>query len=140
MNSKLLAHLGLSLPFDSQHKLVTSPFFSPTVLASIRLIIAFYSLFTLVFVLIWEAVVLHDASGSVLSSFLLHTIISAEALQLFFLLYGTDLDRSLCLLLGFRGAVGSVYQTQPQVVPAATLAKIFAIPACFPTFYHHNIS
>lgn len=61
----VLQHLGLSVPFDSQHNLVTSPFFKPTVLACIRLVIALYIFFTLLFVLVWEAVREHDASRSV---------------------------------------------------------------------------
>lgn len=59
----VLQHLGLSLPFDSQYKLVTSPFFSPTVLAFIRLTFAVYLLFTLLFVLVWDIVRDHDASS-----------------------------------------------------------------------------
>jgi len=58
----VLQHLGLSLPFDSQYKLVTSPFFSPTVLAFLRLFLAIYSFVTLLFILIWYSVVLHAGS------------------------------------------------------------------------------
>lgn len=54
---------GLSSPCDTQHKLVTSPVFSPTVLACLRLTLAFYTLFTILFTLIWDSVSLHDASS-----------------------------------------------------------------------------
>jgi len=48
--------------------LVTSPFFSPITLAFIRLFLAFYTLFTSIFILVWEAVRTHDA-GSYFSYF-----------------------------------------------------------------------
>ncbi|THU95013.1 hypothetical protein K435DRAFT_839632 [Dendrothele bispora CBS 962.96] len=56
--------LGGSTPvFDPHHKFVTSPFFSSTVLAYIRGLVALYTFSTLLFTLIWQAVVLHTASG-----------------------------------------------------------------------------
>jgi len=55
--------LHLDGPFDTDHKLVTSPFFSPRVLAAIRLAAACYTLFTLVFSIIWGIVVQKDAAG-----------------------------------------------------------------------------
>jgi len=62
MASKLYPRLGVSSPFDPLDKLVTSPWFSPTVLAWIRLVLASYSLFVSLFILIWEAVVTKDAA------------------------------------------------------------------------------
>lgn len=41
--------------FDNQLKLVTSDFFSPLLLACIRLLAAVYTLAVLVFILVWEA-------------------------------------------------------------------------------------
>ncbi|KAJ7257199.1 hypothetical protein B0H12DRAFT_1111419 [Mycena haematopus] len=55
--------LLLDGPFDPNHKLVTSPFFSPRVLAAIRLAVACYTLVTLVFTIIWGIVVQKDAAG-----------------------------------------------------------------------------
>jgi len=46
--------LGISTPFDSQHTFVTSPFFSTLTLAIIRLSLASYTLFTIIFVLAHE--------------------------------------------------------------------------------------
>ncbi|KAF7317444.1 hypothetical protein HMN09_00481100 [Mycena chlorophos] len=50
-------------PFDAPNALVTSPFFSSTVLASIRLAIACYTFAVLVFSIAWGVVVTHDAAG-----------------------------------------------------------------------------
>jgi len=50
-------------PFDPAHRLVTSPFFSPFALAAIRVSIALYTLFTLLFTLIWDDVRLKVAAG-----------------------------------------------------------------------------
>jgi len=58
---QLYRYLGVSSPFDSQHRLVTSPFVSPFVLASIRLLLAFYTLFTALFILVWDGVKDHTA-------------------------------------------------------------------------------
>lgn len=49
--------LGSPQPFDAQRNYVTSPWFSPTILAVIRGIIAFYTLFALLFILIWQAII-----------------------------------------------------------------------------------
>ena len=57
------ARLGVSEPFDPDHKLVTSPVFSPLVLAIVRLGLGFYGLFVLLFHLIWEAVKTHEADS-----------------------------------------------------------------------------
>jgi len=59
----VLHSLGLALPFDSQCKFVTSPFFSPTVLACIRLTFGVYLLTTLIVVLVKTMVTTHDASN-----------------------------------------------------------------------------
>ncbi|KAJ7896663.1 hypothetical protein B0H14DRAFT_2495198 [Mycena olivaceomarginata] len=50
-------------PFDPEHKLVTSPAFSPRVLAAIRLAVACYTFVTLVFSIVWGIVVQKDAAG-----------------------------------------------------------------------------
>ncbi|KAJ7142453.1 hypothetical protein C8R44DRAFT_760686 [Mycena epipterygia] len=50
-------------PFDTRHTLVTSPFFSPRVLAAIRLAVAFYTFVTLVFSIVWGIVVQKNAAG-----------------------------------------------------------------------------
>ncbi|KAK7041603.1 hypothetical protein VNI00_009193 [Paramarasmius palmivorus] len=47
--------------YDPHNKLVTSPFLSPTILASIRLLIASYTLVTIIFVLVWDGVTDHTA-------------------------------------------------------------------------------
>lgn len=60
--------LGVSTPFDPNHKLVTSPWLPPVVLAAIRMTIAIYTLTTLLTVVIYESTVLHD-SQSFLSYF-----------------------------------------------------------------------
>ena len=54
-----LAKLGVTIPFDPQHAFVTSPVLSPLPLAIVRLVMAFYALFTIVFVLAWELNVTH---------------------------------------------------------------------------------
>ena len=48
--------LGVCSPFDSTASFATSPFLSPHALAFIRILLAFYTLFTLVFCLVWDAV------------------------------------------------------------------------------------
>lgn len=53
----LAAKFGVSTPFDPQHAFVTSPVFTPPVLAFVRLVMAFYTLFTLIFILVREYVV-----------------------------------------------------------------------------------
>jgi hypothetical protein len=64
----LYPRLGVNSPFDPSCTLVTSPFFSPLVLACIRLSFAFYTLFALIFVLVWE-VVKKDGADAYLSYF-----------------------------------------------------------------------
>jgi hypothetical protein len=49
--------------FDPDLKLVSSYLFPPFVLASIRLLFALFILATLLFILIWESVIAHDASS-----------------------------------------------------------------------------
>ena len=46
--------------FDSQHRLVTSPAFSPWTLSFIRLSLALYTFCTTVFLLVWECIETHD--------------------------------------------------------------------------------
>ncbi|KAF7358930.1 hypothetical protein MSAN_01233400 [Mycena sanguinolenta] len=55
--------LHLDGAFDPSHKLVTSPFFSPRVLATIRLAMACYTFTVLVFSIVWGIVVQKDAAG-----------------------------------------------------------------------------
>ncbi|KAJ6491920.1 hypothetical protein C8R45DRAFT_989922 [Mycena sanguinolenta] len=55
--------LHLDGPFDPDHKLVTSPFFSPRVLAATRLAVACYTFTVLVFSVVWGIVVQKDAAG-----------------------------------------------------------------------------
>ncbi|KAJ7720658.1 hypothetical protein DFH07DRAFT_1067710 [Mycena maculata] len=50
-------------PFDAHNTLVTSAFFSPSVLAAIRLAVAAYTFVTLVFSIVWGIVVTKDAAG-----------------------------------------------------------------------------
>jgi hypothetical protein len=57
-------------PFDARHTLVTSPFFSPSVLAAIRLAIASYTFATLIFSIVWGAVVQKNVAGCVCKSHL----------------------------------------------------------------------
>ncbi|KAG6888357.1 hypothetical protein C0995_009050 [Termitomyces sp. Mi166 len=59
----LYFHLGARTPFDPNATHVTSPLVSPLVLAQARLVLASYTLFTLVFTLVWSAVRDHDAPG-----------------------------------------------------------------------------
>jgi len=53
---KFYQWLGVDTQFDPNHNLVTSPILSPLLLASARISFALYTLFTLLFVLIWESV------------------------------------------------------------------------------------
>lgn len=55
--------IGAPRPFDQEFKFVTSPFLSPLVLGAIRLLLAFYTLTTLLTILIREAVITHDADS-----------------------------------------------------------------------------
>ncbi|KAH9857708.1 hypothetical protein C2E23DRAFT_720282 [Lenzites betulinus] len=57
------ARLGVSAPFDPKHDLVTSPVFSPLVLAILRLGLGFYAFFVLLFHLIWDSVRTHNANS-----------------------------------------------------------------------------
>ena len=67
--------LGAASPFDPAHKLVTSPVISsPFVLAILRLIVAFYTTFAIIFSLAWEATKLGTAHGYVSSIVLLQSI------------------------------------------------------------------
>ncbi|KII83926.1 hypothetical protein PLICRDRAFT_46698 [Plicaturopsis crispa FD-325 SS-3] len=51
MRSLSYATFGVSVPFDPEHRLVTSPVFSPLVLALTRLLLALYALCTSIYVL-----------------------------------------------------------------------------------------
>ncbi|KAI0668548.1 hypothetical protein C8Q78DRAFT_980101 [Trametes maxima] len=64
----LYSRLGVGEPFDQTHDFVTSPFFSPLVLAILRLTLGFYAFFVALFHLIWDAVRGHGA-GSFFSYF-----------------------------------------------------------------------
>ena len=55
--------LGVSSPFDSGYDAVTSPVFSPLVLALLRLTLGTYALFVTLYQLIREAVSEHSADG-----------------------------------------------------------------------------
>jgi hypothetical protein len=57
--------LGVASNFDSRHALVTSPVLSPLVLAAIRLLLAFYTLFTNIFIFVWNGVRLGVGAGCV---------------------------------------------------------------------------
>lgn len=59
-----LKSLSAASPFDPAHKLVTSPVISsPFVLAILRLVVALYTTFALIFSLAWEATKLGTADG-----------------------------------------------------------------------------
>jgi len=68
MTSNLYRRLGVTTPFDPARKHVTSPFVSAPVLAGVRLLLAFYTLVTLLFTLIWDGV-RYDIAGSFFSYF-----------------------------------------------------------------------
>ncbi|KAF9524573.1 hypothetical protein CPB83DRAFT_861156 [Crepidotus variabilis] len=53
----------MSTGFDPDLKLVSSHILRPILLAIIRLLIAFFILATLIYLLVWEAVVLHEANS-----------------------------------------------------------------------------
>ncbi|CAL1694596.1 unnamed protein product [Somion occarium] len=55
--------LGVSHPFDPDYSFVTSPVFSPFVLAILRLTIASYALFVVLFAIIWDSVRLKNADS-----------------------------------------------------------------------------
>ena len=57
------ARFGVGAPFDPNHDLVTSPVFSPLVLAIIRLALGSYAIFVVLFHLIWDGVRAHNADS-----------------------------------------------------------------------------
>lgn len=57
--------LGVHTPFDVDHKLVTSPVFSPLVLAFLRILIATYTVVVLVTDLAYTSVHYHSQDGCV---------------------------------------------------------------------------
>lgn len=59
-NYRIWRLIGVTEPFDPQCKLVTSPFFSPAVLAACRLVVALFSLLTLCITLGWDS---EDGTG-----------------------------------------------------------------------------
>ena len=65
MSKGLFHTLGVAAPFDPEHSLVTSPVFSPLVLAIIRLAFALYILVAVLVILIWDATKLHTADAYV---------------------------------------------------------------------------
>lgn len=52
----MYSKFGVDVPFDPELSLVTSPVYSPFVLASIRLLIGFYYLVLFIFWFSWESV------------------------------------------------------------------------------------
>jgi len=66
----MLSSLGVTSPFDSNHRLVSSPWFSPRVLAFQRLLLVAYSGTTLITSLVYESVVLRQ--GNIWFSFFTH--------------------------------------------------------------------
>ncbi|KAG9311223.1 hypothetical protein JVU11DRAFT_8299 [Chiua virens] len=57
------ASFGVSAPFDPSFHYVTSPVFSPLILASLRLTFAVYTLVTTITSLAYSSLVLHDSSS-----------------------------------------------------------------------------
>ncbi|KIK53831.1 hypothetical protein GYMLUDRAFT_232565 [Collybiopsis luxurians FD-317 M1] len=55
--------LGSPQPFDTKRSYVTSPWFSPAILAAIRGTIAVYTFITLLVILIYDSVVTHDGNS-----------------------------------------------------------------------------
>lgn len=68
-SSRWYQKLGVLTPFDPFDTLVTSPVFSPFVLAILRLLFAFYTLFTLVFIFAWDGIRMHTAGTYVTAVF-----------------------------------------------------------------------
>lgn len=68
-SSRWYQKLGVLSPFDPFDTLVTSPVFSPFALAIIRLVFAFYTLFTLVFIFAWDGIRTHTAGTYVVVSY-----------------------------------------------------------------------
>jgi hypothetical protein len=54
-SQQIYRKLGIASPFDANHDFVTSAVFSASVLAGLRLFMAFYTLFVSIFVLVWDA-------------------------------------------------------------------------------------
>jgi hypothetical protein len=64
-NKSVYAKMGVGDPFDPACQYVTSPIFSPGVLGGIRSTFAFYTLLVLVYLLVHEAVIEHNADSCV---------------------------------------------------------------------------
>jgi len=133
---------GVSTPFDSEHTLVTSPVVSPLVLAIIRICLAFYTLFTILFVLVWEKVV--DGLETYFSYFTHLSLIGltayffASAVQTFVYAFGNrrgyPLQRWPKALQGLHVVLQSTVTTYPILVTAVYWA-LLADPATFATRY-----
>jgi len=135
----LYQRLGVDAPFDPQHKLVTSPAFSPVVLALIRLSLAFYTLFTALFILIWEAVVTHQARSYVSwpSDTIVTLFLTFE--QVLFILYRPVLYRSLCLLLGIGRSDSHLCKKKRERLSSSIMAALSTISAHAFDLHHSNI-
>jgi len=58
--SGIYPYFGVHRPFDTEQRLVTSPFFRPSVLGVLRLGLASYTFFVLLFKLVWDSIKLGD--------------------------------------------------------------------------------
>ncbi|KAI0073957.1 hypothetical protein K474DRAFT_1602419 [Panus rudis PR-1116 ss-1] len=97
--------LGLNTPFDQDNRFVSSPVFPPPVLAALRLIVAFYALFVVLFAIIWESVRLHDVD----SFFSFFTELSYIGLLAYFWASGVQ-----TLVYALRGRRSYPLQQWPQ--------------------------
>ncbi|KAF9218881.1 hypothetical protein BS17DRAFT_475351 [Gyrodon lividus] len=98
---------GVSSPFDPVFNLVTSPVFSPLILGALRLLIAVYSLVTIITVLAFEVVVYHD-SKSFLSYF---TDLSYIGLVAYF--WASSVQT---IAFALRGQKGYPLQSWPRIL------------------------
>lgn len=69
-----------AIPFDLTYNYVTSPlpFLTPFRLAFLRLTLAFYTLFTLVFILAWECIKFGNGERLVVSDICMTTLLTKE--------------------------------------------------------------
>jgi len=102
----LLYKFGVSAPFDTAERFVTSPVLPPLALAAIRLIFATYGLAVALFSLIWDAVKLDQAN----SYFSYFTNLSYIGLLSYFWASGVQ-----TLAYAFRRRKGYPLQKWPQV-------------------------
>src|SRR6266540_364396 len=76
MPRNLYPILGISQNFDLPHKFVTSPVIrTPSIFAGIRLAVATYTLFTLLFTLVWQTVKENEGSRCVLFRYSLEFVL-----------------------------------------------------------------